>query len=537
MLSSYDHVDINLMLMRKSNFKFNIVSLNFTDKQWIFGFFIAAILLWSMALGNLPLRDWDEGIRALVAREIYRTDNWLYPTFQGEPYLLKPPLMDWLIAISYQIGGVTEFTTRLPGAFFSACGVPLIYLVARELFLERLGAVFAAAVYLTLLPVVRHGRLAMLDGMVVSFFLLLLFCLLKSRGNKLWAIGIGLCLGIIAFIKGLLVIPLGAIAISFIFVNQQTAIFKNRYFWLGLLLGNLPILAWYTAQWQHYGYKFLEVHFQNQGLARISQGVEGHSQPAWFYLLELVKYSLPWLLFFPGGMYLAWQKRRSWGALILISTIGYLGIISLMQTKLPWYIMPLYPFFALAVAAQLREFWQNSDRYPRFIVGGLGFLSFASMLGLVYFVLAEPQLVLIGMSIVVIITMGICAWNAKKNNPVFIPVLFIGMYLTLCLLMNSTVWIWELNEAFPVKPVAALIKSKTAANTIIYTSFGYRRPSLDFYSDCQVIPANNTVLKQQWSSQHLLLLDKQSLSSLNLPNSVSLGTVEGLTLLAHKSLI
>jgi 4-amino-4-deoxy-L-arabinose transferase-like glycosyltransferase len=65
--------------------------------------------------------------------------------------------MDWLIAISYRIGGVTEFTTRLPGAFFSACGVPLLYLLARAIFLEQLPAIFAACVYLTLLPVVRHG--------------------------------------------------------------------------------------------------------------------------------------------------------------------------------------------------------------------------------------------------------------------------------------------------------------------------------------------------------------------------------------------
>ena len=162
-----------------------------TEAQWLLGFFVAALVLWGICLGDLPLRDWDEGIRALVAREIYRTGNWLYPTLQGSPYLLKPPLMDWLIALSYSVGGVQESTTRLPGALFTACGVPLLYLVAREIFSQRLPAVFAACVYLTLLPVVRHGRLAMLDGMAVSFFLLLLLCLLKCRQNRRWAVGVG----------------------------------------------------------------------------------------------------------------------------------------------------------------------------------------------------------------------------------------------------------------------------------------------------------------------------------------------------------
>ncbi|HZH65698.1 MAG TPA: glycosyltransferase family 39 protein, partial [Flavisolibacter sp.] len=263
----------------------------FTEAQWLFGFFVAALILWSIGLGNVSLRDWDEGTRALVAREIYRTGNWLHPTLQGEPYLLKPPLMDWLIALSYRFGGVKEFTTRLPGAFFSACGVPLLYLVAREVFLQRLPAVFAAGVYLTLLPVVRHGRLAMLDGMAVSFFLLLLLCLLRCRQERRWALGAGLCLGLISFTKGILVVPLGAIAFAFLLAERQLVLLSSPYFWLGILLGNLPAFAWYAAQWQHYGASFLQVHFQSQGLQRVSQAVEGHGGPPWYYLVELLKYT------------------------------------------------------------------------------------------------------------------------------------------------------------------------------------------------------------------------------------------------------
>jgi len=510
--------------------------LTLTEVQWFIGFFVAAIVLWGVALGNLPLRDWDEGTRALVAREIYRTGNWLYPTFQGEPYLLKPPLMDWLIAISYRIGGVTEFTTRLPGAFFSACGVPLLYLLARAIFLEQLPAIFAACVYLTLLPVVRHGRLAMLDGMAVSFFLLLLFCLLKSREDRRWALGVGLCLGAIAFIKGLLVVPLAAIAGTFLLVDRQLALLKSPYFWLGILFGNLPIVAWYAVQWQHYGTTFLQVHFQSQGLERISQAVEGHHRPPWFYLLELLKYTFPWLLFWPGGLYLAWQKRStSWGALVLIGTVGYLGVISVMKTKLPWYIMPLYPFFALAVAAQLTKLWQNRDKYPRFLIGMLGLLILVGLLGSVYFVLADPQPVLIIMGGVVALTMGIAAWKVKHSNRVFIPILFAGMYLTLGLLMISKSWVWELNEAFPVKPVAALIQEKTEAQAVVYTSFSYRRPSLDFYSDRRVVPVDTTTLQKLWSTQSYFLLNQSTLAALQLPDSVYLGTVEGFTLVTHNS--
>ncbi len=507
------------------------------EAQWLLAFFVAALVLWGISLGNVPLRDWDEGTRALVAREIYRTGNWLYPTLHGQPYLLKPPLMDWLIALSYRIGGVQEFTTRLPGAFLSACGVPLLYLVGREVFPQRLPAVFATGVYLTLLPVVRHGRLAMLDGTAVSFFLLLLLCLLKARQNQRWAVGVGLSLGLIGFTKGILVVLLGAIAFGFLLCDRQLALLKSPYFWLGLLLGNMPMLAWYVAQWQHYGATFWQVHFQSQGLQRISQSVEGHGRPFWYYLLELLKYPWPWLLFWPGGLYLAWQKRHtSWGALVLVGTVGYLGTISLMTTKLPWYIMPVYPFFALAVAASLSHLWENSKSYPRILAGILGFVAIAGLGGCIYFVWADPQPVLIIMGVVVALTMGLAAWRVTQNNRIFIPILLVGMYLVLGLLMTSKSWLWELNEAFPVKPVAALIREQTKDGAVVYTSFGYGRPSLDFYSDRQVIPADAATLQQLWSTQPYLLLDQSTLSALQLPGRVSLGSAEGFTLVAPKLL-
>jgi 4-amino-4-deoxy-L-arabinose transferase-like glycosyltransferase len=301
-------------------------------------------------------------------------------------------------------------------------------------------------------------------------------------------------------------------------------------------LGNVPVFAWYAAQWQHYGATFLQAHFQAQGLERISQSVEGHDGPPWYYLLELLKYTSPWLLFWFGGLYLAWQKRdTNWGCLVLVGTVGYLGTISVMKTKLPWYIMPVYPFFALAVGAYIAQYWQNSKCYSRILTGLLGFLAIGGLGGCIYFILAEPEPVLIIMGGVVALTMGMAAWRVKQNNRTFIPILFVGMYLALGLLMTSKSWIWELNEAFAVKPVAALIREHTDAEAVVYTSFGYRRPSLDFYSDRQVIPADAAALPQLWSTQPYLLLDRSTLEALQLPNSISLGTAEGFTLVAPKS--
>ncbi|MEA5621928.1 glycosyltransferase family 39 protein [Nostoc sp. UHCC 0251] len=508
----------------------------FREKECLFSLLVISLVLWLIFLGNSPLRDWDEGTVAQVAREIWRAPlgsmRWLFPTLGGEPYHNKPPLMHLLIAWSYSIGGVNEWTTRLPGAVLTALGVPLLFLVGCLLFKQSLPALFAALVYLTMLPVVRHGRLAMLDGATITFFLLLLFCLLKARQNRLYALGVGFCLGLITLTKGMMVLPLGAIALLFLIADRQFALLTSPYLLVGLFLGNIPAIAWFAAQWQYYGGNFFQVNFQAQTFARLTQSVEGHSGPPWYYLIEIIKYSCPWLLFLPGGFYLAWKKRQTtWGLLVIIGTIVYLLTISLMRTKLPWYVMPVYPFLALAIGAKLSEIWQDDHFKGRSLTIFLAIISIAGLGGCVYFFIKKEP-ILIVMSIVLAISMGIAAWLVKQRDRNFIPVLFSGMYLVLVLLMSSQSWIWELNEAFPVKPVADLIRANVPPGKEIYTSFAYNRPSLDFYSDHKVTAATVPILQQMLSKKSYLLLDDAALQQIDLTGSKIIGTAKGFTLIS-----
>ena len=511
--------------------------LTFRAKEWLFTFVLLSLLLWLICLGNLPLRDWDEGTVAQVAREIWRAPvgsmRWLYPTLAGEPYHNKPPLIHLLIAGAYSLGGVNEWTTRLPPAVLTALGVPLLYCLGRLLFYHDLPAVFAGLVYLTMLPVVRHGRLAMLDGASITFFLLMLIFCLKARENQRYAFGVGICVGLITLTKGMLVLLLGAIACLFVIVQKQLDLGKNPYFWLGMLLGMAAPGAWYVAQWQHYGSHFLEINFQEQTFNRLVQSVEGNTGPVWYYFIELIKYGFPWLIFLPGGLYFAAKQRhKSWGCFVLIGTIVYFVSISVMNTKLPWYIMPLYPFLALGIGAKLSEVWQYSHLINKYWSIFLAIIALAGVGGCIYFAVADPQPVLIAMSVVLVTSMSIAAWLILQRDRRFIPVLFAGMYLVLGLLMSSQSWIWELNEAFPVKPVAALIRAHVTPGIKIYTSFAYSRPSLDFYCDCQVIPADITLLQQMWLENSYLLLDHPSLENLNLPGAQVLGTSADFTLVS-----
>ena len=507
---------------------------------WIMGLLLAAVLLFGINLGGLPLRDWDEGTVAQVARDIWRSPagswRWLYPTLGGEPYLNKPPLMHLLIAFAYSVGGVNEWTSRLPGAILTAVSVPLLYSIGREIFRQTRTTVSASIIYLTMLPFVRHGRLAMLDGAVVCFFLFMILCLLRSRRNLRYFLGVGIGFGLICLTKGTLGLLLGALGLAFIFWDTPRLL-TSWYMWAGIAIGTFPVVSWYAAQWLHYGHAFTEQAIIDQSLRRIWASVEEHSGPPWYYILEILKYAWPWLLFLPQALGKTWLNRNlSWAKLVLVWSGGYLLTISVMGTKLPWYILPIYPVIALAVGAQVAEVWNwpCPASYPRPWVAVLALLAVMSWAGSVYFSSWSPaadwelQLILAAVAG----TMTLAVVLAARGDRQFLLILLWGMYVSLVILMSSRHWIWELAEAYPVKPVAAMIRSSTPIGQKIYTSYPYGRPSLNFYSDRQIIPAATSELQHHWrQNQPYFLVDKSNLINLKLESVKQLGTKAGWTLI------
>ncbi len=193
--------------------------------------------------------------------------------------------------------------------------------------------------------------------------------------------------------------------------------------------------------------------------------------------------------------------------------------------------MPIYPFLALAIGAKLADVWQHRHVKSTIWVVLFSIIAIAGLGGCVYFTTTEPQPILVVMSVVLAVTMAIVAWLVNQSDRRFIPLLFAGMYAVLFLLMSSQLWIWELNEAFPVKAVAALITQQVPPGTKIYTSFAYNRPSLDFYCDCKVIPTDS-VLPQNLLDKSFLLLNNTTLQNLNLPNYQLLGNADEFSLIA-----
>jgi 4-amino-4-deoxy-L-arabinose transferase-like glycosyltransferase len=468
---------------------------------------------------------------ATVAREIWRSPDgslgWLYPTLAGQPYYNQPPLIHWLIAWVYSWGGVHEWTTRLPGAILTAFSVPLLYSLCREIFRLRWAAIYSALIYLTMLPVVRHGRLAMVDGVVVSLLMVMMLCVLRSRRDLRYCLGIGISFGLICLTKGVVGILLGVVAVVFLFWDTPRLL-TSYYLWVGTFIGILPALGWYAAQFLRYPELFSQTNLGNQTFNQINQihtFTHGQFQPFWYYLLEMLKWTWPWLIFLPQSLRFTWENRNlSWAKLVIVWSGVYLLLISLVSIKLPWYIFPIYPSLALAFGfylSQIENLYLSSS-YPRAWVTGFAVLAVVASVGSIYFSfgsIGNTDLQIIFAAVA--LTMTLAAILAERGDRQFLKILVWGSYISLLLLIRSNYWVWEPGQPYAVKPVAAMIARANPTARKIYTSFPYHRSSLDFYSDRIIAPASFSELQNYWQNeQHpYFLVDSSALETLKL-NSV-----------------
>lgn len=508
---------------------------------WLLGLLLAALLLFSVNLATVPLQDWREGTIALVAREIATVSmeswQWLYPKLDGKPYLEEAPLLPSLIAGAYKLGGFNEWTTRLPGAILSAFSVPLLYSIGRELFPSRQSAIFSGLIYLTFLPLACTGRFAIADGTALCLVLLMMWCVLRSRRDFRTSLGAGIGLSLICFTKGI-VLGLLILAIALLFLCWDTPrLLKSGYWWLGLLLGSVPVAAWYAGGVLQYGESFLTIGIDSQSLKRLWSPIEGQSSAPWYDLGETLLFSAPWLLFWPYGLRLAWEHRNwGWAKLVLIWTSVYVFAIALTLIKLPWYTLPIYPALALAGGAQLAEVWNWPSRksYPRIWSLGLMLLALGAVGISIYFGIrgsSDRSLAVIFASLA--LTMAMAAVLVARRDLQFILILFWGTYISLLLFMTSPYWVWQLEAAYPVREIGAILRLRTPESQLIYASFPSERPALKFYSERQVIPASNSELKQHWEQDKhpYLLVDINTFNQLKLEPGQKIATAIGWVLI------
>ena len=165
--------------------------------------FLYAALMWMWGVGRLDITSSMEAARALVARNMIRTGDYVVPRIGGEPYLAKPPLFCWGVALASLIsGGVTQTTVRVVSSLCAIGVLVVMYLSVRPV----LGWVtaFLACAGAATTPIVfgpaTAGLVNMMLALAVSISLFGAFYMLESETHsRLYAVacGVGLAIGLL----------------------------------------------------------------------------------------------------------------------------------------------------------------------------------------------------------------------------------------------------------------------------------------------------------------------------------------------------
>ena len=139
--------------------------------------FIIVIAFYLYGLGKLPLLGPDEPRYAQVAREMFLNRDLITPTLGGHTWFEKPALLYWLIAASFKVFGVSEWSARLGPAICGVLTILAVWCVAREV--DRSFGFWSVIVTASCLGLIVFSRAASFDVVVtmtttwsLAFFLL-----------------------------------------------------------------------------------------------------------------------------------------------------------------------------------------------------------------------------------------------------------------------------------------------------------------------------------------------------------------------------
>jgi 4-amino-4-deoxy-L-arabinose transferase-like glycosyltransferase len=131
---------------------------------------LIVIALWAgiflPGLGSVELRG-EEGRRIMPAVTMAEGGDWIVPYVGGEPFLRKPPLVQWCIAFSLKTFGHNAWAARLPSAL-SVLALAVVIVLATRGWLITEQSLLAAVILMTQAAIVDKCRLAELEAIYTS---------------------------------------------------------------------------------------------------------------------------------------------------------------------------------------------------------------------------------------------------------------------------------------------------------------------------------------------------------------------------------
>jgi len=448
-----------------------------------------------------PAVDRDEARFAQATKQMLEARDYVDIRFQNEVRYKKPVGIYWLQAAAVKTGealGVPQARTtiwlyRLP-SLFGAIGAVLLTYWAALAFVPRRAAVIAALMMASSVLLGVEARLAKTDAMLLLTSVAAMGALariyLASRSELeakvswiepaiLWtAIAAGV------LIKGPLVPMFVGLAIIVLSVVDKSA----RWLWsLRPVAGIIWLLAlvspWFVAIIAKSGASFFVQAIGHDMLDKVASGQEAHGAPPGFYFL------LFWVTFWPGAVLaglaapIVWRFRHEPRTRFLLAWLlpSWL-VFEAVMTKLPHYVLPLYPAIAIMIAGILESYGLTKQRWM--VRGTIGWFLFPAAIAtatVVLFIVFGRELGLAAWPFAALaVIFGLFAWWLYEVD---------GAELSLLRGMIASVFvaITVYAVAFPLLPtlfpsalIAREIKASDCERPHVASTFAYQEPSLVF---------------------------------------------------------
>ena len=297
---------------------------------------------------------------AEIAREMLASRDWVVPTFNGVPYIEKPPLTYWLTAGSLALLGPSEFAARLWKVLPMLASVALTGALGARLFSRRTGLV-GAGILATTLGTFLFSRLAQMDPLLLLCITASAYGIVRAgdvaadrRGAAdLWLWG-GVAGGVMS--KGLpgLVFPLGLLTL-WALVRRDGGVWRRVWTLRGVGAAALLVLPWHILAARRVP-GFVQFYLIDNQLLRFlgarAYEEDGRSLGTAAFLGVTACALLPWTPYLAAALGRAvrggardprWRFLLGWIAAVI-------GFFSVSSFKLEYYALPAFPAIALVVA-------------------------------------------------------------------------------------------------------------------------------------------------------------------------------------------
>lgn len=324
-------------------------------------------LAWFSILDYRKLVGPDEGRYAEIPREMVASGDWLTPRLNGLKYFEKPPLQYWATAAAFTLFGEQQWSARLWSALTGFFGILAVYFTGRRLFGPEAGF-YAALVLASSLLYALIGHINTLDTGVTFFMTLGLagFLLAQSgkagereRRNWMWLTWAGLALSVLS--KGLMGVVLpGAVLVIYSVVERDFSIWRRLHMASGLAIFLAIAAPWFIAvsivNPEFFRFFFIHEHFE-----RFLTKAHGRYQPWWYFVPIFLAGILPWVVLVFDTLGRAWKQESGYTGrfrpqrFLFIWAVFIYFFFSISSSKLPSYILPVFPALALLMGHRLTQ--------------------------------------------------------------------------------------------------------------------------------------------------------------------------------------